>query len=299
MRKHYYWLDLFRFAAALLVVIAHAKSVFIADFENLDTSYQTNRIRFILSIFNQGHMAVLIFFVISGFLVGGKSIQKIINGAFDYKSYAIDRFVRISLPLIGSLVLIFIVNLIIGDNYSVVEYIGNLFSLQEILVRRVSGPLWSLPYEVWCYVLIMGIGLFCRTQKVNINLGAIAILSVFIVYTQLQPIYLFIWLLGALCYFMDGRMKKNNYLIIISVLTLIISDFLLKALFQYDEHLRYFLELIFSISFALLLLQFLQITPTSKWSIKINNYGTHMASFSYTLYLSPLCSVEINQLLWS
>lgn len=49
--------------------------------------------------------AVLLFFVLSGFLVGGKVIERCNGRNFDTASYAIDRFVRIMLPLVSALLL--------------------------------------------------------------------------------------------------------------------------------------------------------------------------------------------------
>ncbi|MDR0605993.1 MAG: acyltransferase family protein, partial [Bacteroidales bacterium] len=116
---------------------------------------QQNILNFVFfSITRLGHEAVLAFFVLSGFLVGGKVIQRLKEGTFDVKSYTIDRSVRIFLPLICALLLIVVVNLIMGEPVNFLQLIGNLFSLQGIFVSSATAPLWSLAYEVWFYVLI-------------------------------------------------------------------------------------------------------------------------------------------------
>lgn len=289
-RMHFYWLDLFRFLAAFLVVISHAKSIFIADFENLAADYQVSWIRGILSLSSQGHMAVLVFFVLSGFLVGGKAIEKIKNNSFDYWSYSVDRLVRIALPLIGSLLFIYVGNTLIGTSYSSLDYLGNLFSLQGVLVPWVSGPLWSLSYEVWCYILMLGIGLLSGSKKSQL-IGLYILFLFFIVYTHLEVVYLFVWLLGALFYFV--KIRRTRYSMFFAFVLLCISDVCIKVYYQQNIHLRFLFELIFSLSFGFLLVQFLQIIPSRGWSKCINRFGVKMARFSYTLYLSHYAVLQL------
>jgi len=49
--------------------------------------------------------AVTVFFVLSGYLVGGKLIEVGINGKLAVRNYCIDRSVRIYLPIIPAVVL--------------------------------------------------------------------------------------------------------------------------------------------------------------------------------------------------
>lgn len=157
--EHYYWLDLFRGLAALVVVTTHCRTMLFVEYGLLPTSDKT----IITSVFffftRIAHEAVLLFFVLSGFLVGGKVIKRLRADSFDLKSYTIDRTVRIMLPLLSALILIVISNTITGQNYSIIDYLGNIFSLQGILVPWVSGPLWSLAYEVWFYILMGAVAL--------------------------------------------------------------------------------------------------------------------------------------------
>ena len=114
MKKHYYWIDLIRFLAALLVVLGHLRQTSFVEYGLLPDSEKNIFIMFLYLILRIGHEAVLIFFVMSGFLVGGKALEKTMGGNFNVKDYSIDRAVRIMLPLIGALLLLIIVNLIVG-----------------------------------------------------------------------------------------------------------------------------------------------------------------------------------------
>ena len=49
-----------------------------------------------------GHEAVIVFSVLSGFLVGGRGFERIKDGSMNVGSYAIDRFARIC-PLLAAI----------------------------------------------------------------------------------------------------------------------------------------------------------------------------------------------------
>ena len=57
------------------------------------------------------------------------------------------------------------------------------------------------------------------------------------------------------------------------------------AISQYLPN-RQALELLFAFFFSLFLQQLVIIKPTKKWTLKLNEIGTKLAAFSYTLYLT-------------
>lgn len=73
---HYHWLDLIRFIAAFLVVAVHVRCEFFNTYSLLDHNSQNyfTQVFFFLNSF--GGQAVIIFFVLSGFLVGGKILSE-------------------------------------------------------------------------------------------------------------------------------------------------------------------------------------------------------------------------------
>lgn len=153
---HFYWLDLLRFLAAFAVVMCHFRGAFFVDYSSLPSEQQTP-VCFIFYVLTRlGHEAVLIFFVLSGFLVGGRSIEKMRQGVFDGRNYVIDRFVRIMLPLSSALLLYIPVMLYTGAGIKWRSWLGCWVSLQGILTGPCIEPLWSLSYEVWFYILILG-----------------------------------------------------------------------------------------------------------------------------------------------
>lgn len=96
-----------------------------------------------------GHEAVVVFFVLSGYLVGGRSLQRAIEGRFDVPAYWLDRVTRVYVPLIPVLGLTALVVFIQGHQSSMVELLVNLAGLQG---AGWGGGVW------WqCAVVVLGI----------------------------------------------------------------------------------------------------------------------------------------------
>lgn len=94
-RRHYWWIDLLRFLAAFVVMAGHARGSFLAEYSVLPQDQHTPIVFGFYFLTRLGFEAVMIFFVLSGFLVGGKAVERITEGTFRAKQYAIDRFARI------------------------------------------------------------------------------------------------------------------------------------------------------------------------------------------------------------
>lgn len=98
-KAHYYWLDALRFIAAFIVVLSHSRNTFFPAYGDLPIEQQNIFTMAFTLLCRMGHEAVIIFFVLSGFLVGGRGIERIKAGKMNVKSYGIDRFARIIPPL--------------------------------------------------------------------------------------------------------------------------------------------------------------------------------------------------------
>ena len=97
-KSHYYWLDALRFIAAFMVLLSHARNTFFPAYADLPAG-QHNIFSMAFTMFcRMGHEAVIVFFVLSGFLVGGRGLERIQGGSMNVGSYAIDRFARICPP---------------------------------------------------------------------------------------------------------------------------------------------------------------------------------------------------------
>ena len=127
-----------------------------------------------------GHAAVVIFFVLSGFLVGGKLIELFVSPRLraDWPSFLVDRFSRIFIVLLPVLVLtaLILAALVcfvptapfvhtgqwtydlaqpLTNDLSWPRWAGVAVMLNDVVVPTLdaNGPLWSLAYE-WSYYII-------------------------------------------------------------------------------------------------------------------------------------------------
>lgn len=97
-KNKFLWLDSLRFIAAFMVLLSHARNTFFPAFGDLPAS-QHNILTMAFTLFcRMGHEAVIVFFVLSGFLVGGRGFERIKEGKMHVGSYTIDRFSRITPP---------------------------------------------------------------------------------------------------------------------------------------------------------------------------------------------------------
>ena len=127
-----------------------------------------------------GHAAVVVFFVLSGFLVGGKLVELLVSPRLrsDWPGFLVDRFSRIFIVLLPVLVLtaLIVAALVwfeptapfvqtgqwtfdlaqpLTNDLSWARWAGVAVMLNDLVVPTLdaNGPLWSLAYE-WSYYII-------------------------------------------------------------------------------------------------------------------------------------------------
>ena len=96
--EHFYWLDALRFIAAFMVQLCHSRNTFFPEYGALPAEQHDVLTMAFIMFCRMGHEVVIIFFVLSGFLVGGRGFERIKAGTMNVKSYAIDRLSRICPP---------------------------------------------------------------------------------------------------------------------------------------------------------------------------------------------------------
>lgn len=294
--NHFYWLDLIRFLAAFMVVLSHARGYFFVEFGALIDTERTVLTLVFYAFTRIANEAVIVFFVLSGFLVGGRVLERISNGTFQPTNYAIDRFVRIMLPLVPALILTAIIRIVIDGDFSKVEFMGNLFSLQGIFVSPFggNGPLWSLSYEVWFYVLAFFIGIITINKSFS-YLSTLLLIMIGMVFTVLSPVYLFSWLIGTLTYLRrpnNFSWKLFTFAIILMLYSIVAVQLGYESISVSIEWLNKFLpaldaaRVLLAAGIALFIQQLILLKPTKKIAINLDLFGTTLAKFSYTLYLT-------------
>ena len=233
-----YFLHSLRIFSAVLVCLGHSKEFFIINISN-DPTLVEKALRLFLSL---GNPAVLVFFYLSGFLVGGNELRRLSMNAINSRKYFLDRLTRLWSVLIPALVFTTILNhfscsekklslyctasvdLASHANYpplilqNVSIFFENLFFFQPFRgeIYGGNGPLWSLSYEFWYYILFMCFVLMVSSFKYKkIDRGLlffipISIAGLFIV--DLRWYFLgIIWLSGAVMgYFIRGFSAVSN-----------------------------------------------------------------------------------------
>lgn len=296
------WLDLMRFVAAFLVMLAHARTLVFVRYGELDPDSQGLFTALGFAVTRFGNEAVVLFFVLSGYLVGGRLWQRCREGTFDARLYAIDRISRIMLPLLAVLICTLLLRRWIEHDWFLEEFFTNIFSLQGITLPELgyNHPLWSLPYEVWCYIMALGMGLLWTGRYVLGGALAVASVTLFVVY--LVPWYTVVWLMGAGIYHWRNQFKCPWILfaaVVISIygwISFQFSDGLFPDSWIANSPLflgYYKSTLVLGLGFSLLVHQLAQMPPSSKMGKKINRAGHWLAASSYSLYLSHFVVLEV------
>ncbi|CAM5522956.1 acyltransferase family protein [Eoetvoesiella caeni] len=166
-------LNSIRGISAIAVMIGHANQTLIAPNSTILVPW--------MGLLAQS--AVMIFFVLSGFLIGKSISNNIIrNNGFSLSEYLITRGLRIWPPLLLSIAILFLLYHLApyvfpsGTNlfqsapghslartafdFDPISILGSLFFMNGFFVGDLyintpnsNGPLWSLSVEVWYYVL--------------------------------------------------------------------------------------------------------------------------------------------------
>jgi peptidoglycan/LPS O-acetylase OafA/YrhL len=192
----YHWpvLDFMRASAALLVVFAHSRAFYFLNVDQIDQPGPLLWLFYFLT--DLGHQAVVIFFVLSGFLIGGSLTQSIQQGRFDLVRYLIARFARIYTVYFPALVitqLIFLLGLVVLNDPAggpltshlqldfggVSQAVCFLSGLQGFSCRawEQNPALWSLGYE-WALYLFAPAILLAFLWKASLGIRLLSLVLV-------------------------------------------------------------------------------------------------------------------------
>ena len=210
-------------------MLGHVRGLFFVDFPFLANKSFAYRVLYAVTGF--GHQAVMIFFVLSGYFIGMSVIDSVSGQRWSWREYLVNRLTRLQLVLFPALVLGAIWDQIgmripqaasfyYGGLYkyfvpsvalrsTIPVFFGNLFFLQSVVspVFGSNGPLWSLSYEFWYYILFPAFVLAAASWagiRNRILYVALAALLLWFIGPQIS-LYFVIWLAGALV----GRLYRT------------------------------------------------------------------------------------------
>jgi peptidoglycan/LPS O-acetylase OafA/YrhL len=168
-------LDMLRGVAAFAVLTGHVRGLFFTDLQTLGGGRGRPFLSALYAATGLGHEAVMVFFVLSGFFIGGSVIKSV--DRWSWTPYVVNRLTRLYLVLVPALVLTVVVDYVAhglpagsmfydhpiahfndqpyAERDSLVTFLGNLAFLQTIVVSPFgsNSPLWSLANEFWYYAL--------------------------------------------------------------------------------------------------------------------------------------------------
>ena len=299
-------LDVMRWVAALVVVLTHINDqVFLSMAE---TPEENRTLAFMAwkLISASGNEAVIVFFVISGYLVGGAALAEFLrDGDIKLSNYMLRRCARLYTVLIPALVIGATLD-IAGSQLSGGEsvyaerlhhltlagFLGNLFYLQNIFVETfgTNDALWSLTNEFFYYVLC-GVALYAlsKNRRPLQRLGLLALLGG-ICWLIFPKILLFgtLWLLGMALRVLPLR---RTLPVTLSVGQFLLTLLAIRVFFDWEWRdtlaAHYGVSLSTAVSFALLIVS-LQARPSNDSRalplLVRHPFNRFAADFSYTLY---------------
>lgn len=285
-------LSLVKFIAALFVIISHAYPLCKgAEYNDILSDLSRNSIAF-------GSLAVAIFFMSSGFFVT-KSLLK----SKDSKKYLHNRFIRIFPPLWFTLLVcilvcgLFFSTCNLGKYFLSIDFLKYCLNFILIPIHNlpgvfmnniypgvVNGPLWTLPIEFVCYLVLLLAYKLNLVNKKSYKYVALLVIVAFVginliplsIKGYIQPCFLFFW--GSFYWiYRDKITMKNTYFLIslVAFVLLIVLGYGHVASFLFVPYLTLY------IAFCL---------P------QCNNRLASLGNLSYDIYL---CGWPIQQMIIS
>jgi peptidoglycan/LPS O-acetylase OafA/YrhL len=176
-------LDAMRGIAAFCVLLFHWRLAFFVDYAQLSHPGLLLDVAYHLA--SLSHQAVMVFFVLSGYLVGGSVLRAVKTDEWTWRDYLITRLTRLYVVLVPALILCAAfdwmgvhvlgqsaiygshgraggIDLDVHYTFRFPVFLGNLAFLQSLRLPMMGRytfptfgtdiPLWSLSYEFWYYI---------------------------------------------------------------------------------------------------------------------------------------------------
>ena len=221
-------MDLIRGVSAVAVLAYHVRGLFFVDYPYVAAKSLLTSALYALT--GYGHQAVIVFFVLSGYFIGTSVLDSVGNLGWSWRVYLVSRLTRLQLVLFPALVLgalwdrigmripqasaLYYEALYKFNGPSVAlrstfpVFLGNLFFLQSVIspIFGSNGPLWSLSYEFWYYILFPVVVLAIAAwpgARWRVLYAVVAALVFWFVGPQIR-LYFVIWLAGVLA----GRLQR-------------------------------------------------------------------------------------------
>jgi peptidoglycan/LPS O-acetylase OafA/YrhL len=301
------FIDMARWMAALLVALHHTHNAFVNHADIMTAPHAAPvYVWWFVTAYPFAHGAVVVFFVLSGFLVGGAVIERARDGKRYLRNYLIDRTSRIYIVLLPVLVLSAALDLIgmhVFAGLGIYEQplYDTAFRFENLLASVVSlqgiwfAPfgtnmaLWSLGMEYWYYivcglvVLPLSAGYLAGARWAGCALGV----AIFTALALSPTFFLFgalVWALGALVRFAPRPIMRSKWAALLLWLAALAAIRLITRGAIIEAHpLKEAIDSVNALLFANVLLT-LRFDEGEGFALCRSKIHAKMADFSYTLY---------------
>jgi len=307
-------LDAIRGLAALAVFAGHARDLFIASPRaalGVGQAASANE-QIVATHGTIGRQAVIVFFVLSGLLVGGGVLRARKAGNWAWAPYLSKRLARLWTVLVPALLIGLALDQFglhwfdpatiyggpvgqseilagLGDRITLPVLFGNILFLQGIAVPTfgTNVALWSLAYEFWYYIAFPLACLAAQSGAGPVRrAGAlIGVAAIGICAGRMISLYFLIWVLGAglaaAPLLLSARFARRA---VLPALALFAAGNVLLLRYPFDPILGDFVT---ALLFALLtypILHLRDVFPANLYARAAHG----LSEMSYTLYLSHL-----------
>ncbi len=301
-------LDLARGIAALLVLLEHWRNFLFVDYPDLPAHRLWFAFPYLLS--SAGHQAVVIFFVMSGYLISGSVFRMLDRGTWTWATYLTHRLVRLWVVLLPGLLLCLLwdftgihahlapvlysgashnhMTLNVPNALTGTVFLQNLFFLQGIAARTFGsdGALWSLANEFWYYLLFpLGLLILYPAKKLRTPLWArllyVALFAGIAWFIRGGVLQLFpVWLGGTLlCKLPTLRLGTRTRILLCATYVPIFFYFA-RGRPNFGTNPDYILGILTTLFFWVILSMQGKANPTPGVAV-----SRSLARFSYTLYV--------------
>ena len=296
-----------RWIAATMVLVYHVSATFVSVPDIMTAPH--NPLVYVWWFFTPfifAHEAVVVFFVLSGFLVGGAVLERRKQEAPWLRKYLIDRIVRIYVVFLPVIALTLVLDAsgqrlfeaadlydlpFLDGHYDIGLIFPNVLSLQGLWFEPLGTniPLWSLGMEVWFYILfplllLPWLRAYPRHWPRVFGLAAAIVFLLSLPTSNYTPFGFAIWSLGAIVRVMPRPLLRSKWLslslfVVVSVvLRFAVREHLMKA-----PPIEYFVDAIEALLFGNVLLT-LRFDRGEGFRFARSKLHAKLASFSFTLY---------------
>lgn len=297
---------------ALAVVGLHATNLFLNQADIMSAPHAAPvYLWWFLTGFESGHQAVVGFFVLSGYLVGGAVLSRMRQPKPFLKDYYLHRFTRVYVVLIPTLLLTLLLDFFgrrlfaSSEIYSGAMFEGHftssllftsLLNLQGIYFQffGTNGPLWSLACEFWYYITFpLLLIFFAKNYSMQFRVVGFSVgLLLFIFLLAPESWFGFgfvLWCMGAFATLVPRGLLRSRLFSLILLASVLILIRLLVRGFAVETYplISRGADLLAAAAFVNLLLAFRD-GPNEGFQILKSDWHRICADFSFSLYAAHM-----------